>query len=174
MKRHALLPAFALLAACGSPGTARAQADPMMARLLDIARSRIGVADGSGLTMTAARAEGRTLVLVMEASPSARAEFPAREVADRIGAAFCGTPDNAAFFSEGRTLRIELTGGQPAAGAQSDRLRGTAAEAAMQLYVRDMQSLVGRTFEALTIESVRAEGDVLVILMNGPASGAGA
>ena len=155
---------LALVSACQRGG----DVDPVVA---EMARSIGAPKTTSDLSLKAARGEGRILVLEAEMPADIASLVGARDVAASFAHGICANPRSATFFSDGRTLRVELSvPGRGVTSATVDRCppgpvgQGVNVESYAQLYRR----MEGRDLgDGSTITATRVEGQTLVLVMNG-------
>jgi hypothetical protein len=158
-----------LLLHMSAPTTAAApdDVDPLVA---DIARHVLSTPGGTGdARRIAVRGEGRTLVWQAEIAPDMIGVIRPGEIAAVLANAICAGSAGATFFTGGRTLRVEI---RPVGGsfisATVDRCSvpaGTGFTAAS--FASIMQPLVGMSDEGVTITSIRAEGETVIIVADG-------
>jgi hypothetical protein len=98
------------------------QVDPVVA---EMARDWRRMPPVGASRLVAARGEGRTLILQFEIPSDTAQIVDAPAVAHSIAAAICSSRRDGHFFSEGRTLRIELSStGRAATNASVDHCSG--------------------------------------------------
>ena len=115
--------------------------------------------------------EGRTLVLRAEIAPDIASYVDARLYAHALATGICVDPRGASFFNHGRTVRVELTpaGGRPTI-ASVDRCPGPVGTGlTTEALASAMQPTVGRDMDGVAVVSIRAEGETVVIVMDGVA-----
>jgi hypothetical protein len=145
----------------------RQRVDPVVA---DIARDMQRVAPASGFRIASARGEDRTLILQVEVDADGALAWDAAGVAHSFATVVCATPRDANFFSEGRTLRVELSApGRAATNAIVSRCPGPAGQGlTMDTMVEILRPMVGRDLgDGAKVTSVRADGQTLVMVMDG-------
>jgi hypothetical protein len=155
-----------VLLSCGSG--CRERVDPVVA---EMARAVQRVPPANGLRIAAARGEGRTLILQVEADSETAQALDAAGIAHIFAAGFCATRRDANFFSEGRALRIELfTPGRVATNATVTRCSGPTGQGLnTATFVEMLRPMVGRDLgDGAKLTSVRADGQTLVMVMDGP------
>ena len=163
-KLIALAGLLALASACQREGNV----DPVVAEMAKAIR----MPPSSGnLRLRAARGEGRTLVLETEIPADIADIVEARDVAASFAHGICANARSVTFFSDGRTLRVDLsTPGRAPSSATVSRCppgpvgQGVGVETYVQLYRR----MVGRDLgDGTTFTAARAEGQTLVLVLNG-------
>ncbi|HYD13713.1 MAG TPA: hypothetical protein VEC11_12770 [Allosphingosinicella sp.] len=165
-KAMALTALLALAAGCQQDGNV----DPMVAGLARTIRMPESAGD---LRLKRARGEGRTLILETEMPGDLGNVVGASDVATSFAHGICANRATMNFFSEGRTLRLDLSmPGRPPSSATVDRCppgpvgQGVTVETYAQMY----QRMVGRDLgDGTRLTSSRAEGQTLVLVLDGPA-----
>lgn len=143
--------------------------DPVVA---DMARDFRRLPPAPGLRLVAARGEGRTLILQFEIPPETAQVLDAPGVAHMFAAGICSSRRDGNFFSDGRTLRIELSSaGHAATNASVDHCSGPVGQGInIDTWVEVFRPMVGRDFgDGAKMTSVRADGQTLVMVMDGRA-----
>lgn len=159
---------FAVLLLLLSLGSAcRERVDPVVA---DMARDWRRVPTSPGFRIASARGEGHTLILQIEVDADGAQVLDAATTANMLAAGICAIPRDANFFSEGRTLRIELFApGRAATNAVVSRCTGPVGRGfTMDAIVAMFRPMVGRDLgDGGRMTSVRAEGQTLVMVLDG-------
>ena len=101
-----ILLALAAALAAG-PAMAAVQNDPVVARQAEAFRSIVGRESPDGAVIRSVEAQGRALVI--RATIPDSYTFPVEEAAKAFSDGMCQDSDGAAFFREGRTVRVEMT-----------------------------------------------------------------
>lgn len=158
-----------VLGSCGSSSSAaQGDVDPLVA---DVVRHSQWP-ETTAVRHITVRGEGRTLVWAGQIAPDWTAPVLPGDMAPIIANTICAGAGGAAFFTEGRKLRVEITTARGSStSATVDRcsvpagvdLNTAAGRASM------MQSLVGTGEDGVTITSVRADGETVVLVFDGPA-----
>lgn len=149
-----------LAASCGE------RVDPVVAEAARVWRS---VPTRSDFRIVSARGEGRTLILQVEIPSDVSQVLDARAIAQMFSV--CPTPREANFFSEGRALRVELSrAGHATTSATVSRCSGPVGNGVnIDTFVQMLRPMVGRDLgEGARVTSVRAEGQTLVLVFDGP------
>jgi hypothetical protein len=126
----------------------------------------------SDVRLRGSRGEGRTLILEVEMSSDVPAVVGVRDIAPGFAQAICANPRTAHFFTEGRTLRVDLSvRGRAPTSAVIDRCTGPTGQGiTIENYVRMYRAFVGRDLgDGARITAARAEGQTLVLDLDGPA-----
>jgi hypothetical protein len=172
--------AVLLLLSLSSPATApaRGDVDPVIARVVAGLQAVEGQA-GDAMRVTGARGEGRTLILDIELAATMPEQIRPQMVAAMTAAALCSEERSAAFFGDGRVLRVAVVrAGRPLGSATIDRCPGPIGEGlSAGTYASGMQSIVGMETGGMKVVSIRAEGNSLVVtvdVVSGPMGGAAA
>lgn len=168
-----LLGASLALPACNR----QQQSDPVLERVLANIRSMNGRRFEGGITVSGGRIEGRTLIVVVDVPAEARQAFTPAQFTALLARGICAAQGGSSFFAEGRSIRLDAANAGPGwTGASIDHCptpAETGLDAAGGLstatFARGMQQLVGRQMGPLTIASVAAEGNVLVVTLDGQA-----
>ena len=163
-KPIALAGLLALASGCQRDGTV----DPVVA---ETARAIGAPRTANDLRLKAARGEGRTLILEAEMPADVASLVRSNDVATSFALGICANPRGANFFSDGRTLRVDLSvPGRGVSSATVNRCppgaagQGVSVETYAQLYRR----MVGRDLgDGSTIAATRVEGQTLVLVING-------
>ncbi|HYI49283.1 MAG TPA: hypothetical protein VEX35_12550 [Allosphingosinicella sp.] len=150
------------------PAATQADVDPLVA---EVAR-RAQWPEDTAVRHVTLRGEGRTLVWAGEIAPDWTGPVLPGDMAPVIANTICAGAGGAAFFTEGRTLRVEIrAAGGASTSATVDRCSvpagvdfTTAAGAASIL-----QPLVGMGEDGVTITSIHADGETVVLVFDGPA-----
>lgn len=145
----------------------RQRVDPVVA---DIARDMARVPPNSAFRIVTARGEDRTLIMQVEVNPDAAQVWDAAGIAHSFATVICATPRDANFFSEGRTLRVEVSSpGRAGMSAIVSRCPGPAGQGLnMDAIVEIFRPMVGRDLGGgARLTSVRAEGQTLVMVVDG-------
>jgi hypothetical protein len=125
----------------------------------------------STLRLRAARGEGRTLILDAEIPADIASVMNVRDVAASFAHGICANPSSMTFFTEGRTLRVNLSApGRAPASTTIDRCPpGPVGQGVnIDTYVQMYRGMLGRDLgEGSTFTAARAEGQTLVLVMNG-------
>jgi hypothetical protein len=156
-----------VITAC-PPAAAQGDVDPLVAA---VAR-RAQWSDTTAIRHVTVRGEGRTLVWAGEIAPDWTQPVLPGDLAPLIANTVCAGAGGAAFFTEGRTLRVEiLAAGGTSTSATVDRCSVPAGADLTTAagYASMMQSLVGMGEDGVTITSVRADGETVVLVFDGPA-----
>lgn len=146
----------------------RQSVDPVIA---DIARDMERVPASGAFRIVSARGEDRTLIMQVEVNLDGPQPLDAAGIAHMFATIICATPRDANFFSEGRLLRIELsTPGHAGTTATIGHCTGPAGQGLnMAAIVEMFRPMVGRDLgDGGKMTSVRAEGQTLVMVMDGP------
>ncbi|HEV7658945.1 MAG TPA: hypothetical protein VGO55_03780 [Allosphingosinicella sp.] len=150
-----------------TPAAGPGDVDPMVA---DVARHVQSTSAGTGdVRRIAARGEGRTLVWQAEIAPDMVGAIRPDDLAAVIANGICAGLAGPAFFTEGRTLRVEM---RPPGGAFSSATADHCSVPAGRRFsaarfASIMQPLVGREVDGVTIASIRAEGDLVILVLDG-------
>lgn len=165
---HAI--AVAVLIGLSAPVLA-AQADPVVEQGVRNLQAVVGQTNEHGYTVESARAEGRTLVMVVSMPEGMQGVFTPAQLTGFVALGMCGSAEGARFFGEGRMLRVDVVaGGRTTGGASLAACPDQAAiEPTAANFARGMQPSIGRRFEGgLTFSGARAEGNRLILTLDGP------
>ena len=145
--------------------------DPVLERVLANVKGMRGRQFQGGLTVSGGRIEGRTLIVVVDVPAAARQAFTPAQFTALLASGICSAEGGSAFFSEGRSIRLDAANAGPGwTGASIDRCPAPAETGlSAETFARGMQQLVGRQMGPLTIASIVAEGNVLVVTLDGQA-----
>jgi hypothetical protein len=163
-----LAAAAALLAGVAGAGPAAA-AD----RVVDTVAASIQAHHGDelmpGVSLVSARADDRTLVVVLSIAPNMRALVSPSLATAIMAGGLCRSGD-INFFADGRAVRVDMSVADGvAAGAVMDRCPTPAElEPSVAGFASVLQQQVGQNFQGMTLSAVRAEESNLVITVNGP------
>jgi hypothetical protein len=142
--------------------------DPVVA---EVARNWDMSQTKGGLRVVAVHGEDRTLVMQVQLGPEASNVLRASDVAAMIADGICSNPRNDHFFTEGRTVRAEVSvAGGPQTSATTGRCSGPIGQAgSIEVYVITYRRLLGRDLgDGTVLTAARAEGQMLVLVMDGP------
>jgi hypothetical protein len=145
----------------------RERVDPVVA---EMARGMERVRPATGFRIVSARGEDRTLILQIATDAETAQAWDASGIAHMFAAVICAAPRGGNFFAEGRTLRVEIsTAGRAATNATVNRCSGPVGQGlTIDTMVEMLRPMVGRDLgDGAKITSVRAEGQTLVMVMDG-------
>jgi hypothetical protein len=170
LRPAASLMLLALCATMPTAAVAQGDVDPVVDLTAAASQGMVGQQLATGVRVTRVRGERRTLVIHVDLGASAPAGFGAAHAASGILGGMCTERGAAALFSEGRTLRVQLTrNGRPAGAATVDRCPASAGLGLTAAAFADsMQSTVGLREGDMTISAVRAEGNMLILTASYP------
>lgn len=159
-----------LLLATPADVTAQDGADPAILNAANNLQPRVGQNLNRTMRLTAARAEGRILVLGIELSSESSDMTGPTQVAAILATGICQDTSDATFFGEGRGLRVSVTrAGRALGSAAIDHCPGPIGQGATPAtFAGAMQSLVGTAAGdgSVSITSLRAEGDTLIVVFD--------
>lgn len=159
--------AFLLYLSAPTPAAARRDVDPLVAETVRVLRA---TPPGTGdLRRIDVRGEGRTLVWQAEIAQDMAGWIGPGEFAAVIANAICARGSRTAFFTQGRTLRVEIRiRGGSSASATVDHCSVPAGQRLTAAsFAGIMQPFVGMSEDGVTIRSIRAEGETVIILVDG-------
>jgi hypothetical protein len=170
MKKMTLRLLAGMLAMCGA-SAAVAQADPAVAGWAERLPSVVASNPPAQAPLLGARAEGKVLRISLGPIPANLATRPL-QVAAYYAATICTAPGGPAFFADGRSIRVDVAGDGPYSGSAGMNRCPTPAETAItaENFAAFLQRRVGQRFaDDLVLRAVRAEGNVLIATLDGPA-----
>jgi hypothetical protein len=148
--------------------TGQSEVDPLVAEMV---RQPLNRPSGTGdFRSISLRGEGRTLIVRIETVPEMADVVTADVLASAFAGSFCVNPRYQAFFSAGRTLRVErLIAGHPPETASLDHCPGPVGGGfSAASFASALQAFVGREVDGISFRSIRAEGETVVAVADGP------